>query len=82
MNWRDKLRSSPWLLLAIPPLIVVVVIAPWQLGVLAWTLAKQAIAVTLDRSSRDRLDTQLRQHDGVPVSGNTSLPRKAAANLP
>jgi hypothetical protein len=46
-QWRDKLRSSPWLLLAIPPLIVVVVIAPWQLGVLAWTLAKQAIAVTL-----------------------------------
>jgi len=31
-------------------------------------VAGQAIAVTLDRSSRDRLGTQLRQRDGVPVS--------------
>jgi hypothetical protein len=45
MNWRDKLRSSPWLLLAIPPLIVVVVIAPWQLGVLAWSLLKLTIGI-------------------------------------
>jgi hypothetical protein len=43
----DKLRSAPWLLVAAPFLVVVIVVAPYQLTVLAWSLAKQALAVTL-----------------------------------
>jgi hypothetical protein len=42
----DKLRSTPWLLVAVPFLLVVLLMAPFQLPVLAWALAKQALAVT------------------------------------
>lgn len=43
----DKLRAWPWLALAIAITVVVFVIAPHQLGVLAWSLSKLAFGAYL-----------------------------------
>ncbi|MCK9468184.1 MAG: putative holin [Porticoccaceae bacterium] len=43
----DKLRAWPWLALAIVITVVVFVIAPHQLGVLAWSLSKLAFGAYL-----------------------------------
>jgi len=44
---RDRLRAWPWLALALAACGVMAVIAPWQLGVLVWALAKLALAAWL-----------------------------------
>lgn len=44
---RDRLRAWPWLALALVCCAVVAVVAPWQLGVLVWALAKLACAAWL-----------------------------------
>ncbi|MEX0745300.1 MAG: putative holin [Phycisphaeraceae bacterium] len=43
----DKLRALPWLLLALVATAVVAGLAPYQLGVLAWSLAKLCIGAYL-----------------------------------
>ena len=44
---RDHLRAWPWLAAALVACTVVAIIAPWQLGVLVWVLAKLACAAYL-----------------------------------
>lgn len=43
----DKLRALPWLLLALIATAVVALLAPYQLGVLVWSLSKLAFGAYL-----------------------------------
>lgn len=43
----DKLRALPWLLLALVATAVVALLAPYQLGVLVWSLSKLAFGAYL-----------------------------------
>lgn len=46
-TFTDKLRAWPWLALALIITVLVGVIAPHQLGVLAWSLSKLAFGAYL-----------------------------------
>lgn len=43
----DKLRIWPWLCLAFAFIAIVAVVAPYQLGVLAWSLSKLSLGAYL-----------------------------------
>lgn len=43
----DKFRASPWLLATIPAAVAVALIAPYQLGVLVWSLCKLTLGAYL-----------------------------------
>jgi hypothetical protein len=43
----DKLRAWPWLVAAVITTAIVALIAPYQIGVLAWSLSKLAIGAYL-----------------------------------
>jgi|TARA_R110001583_G_scaffold9243_3_gene43925 hypothetical protein len=46
-NVTDKLRIWPWLCLALAFTAIVAVVAPYQLGVLAWSLSKLSLGAYL-----------------------------------
>ncbi len=43
----DKLRAWPWLLGALVATLVVAVLAPYQIGVLVWSLSKLSLGACL-----------------------------------
>lgn len=43
----DRLRAFPWLVFSLLTCLIVALIAPWQLGVLSWSLTKLSIAAYL-----------------------------------
>ena len=75
---RDRLRAWPWLAAALVACTAVAVIAPWQLGVLAWGLAKLSCAAYLGYWIDRTIFPYSRPHEACsPQAGASAQQRRA-----
>jgi soluble lytic murein transglycosylase-like protein len=78
---RDKLRAWPWLALALLTCVVVGIIAPWQLGVLVWSLSKLALAAWLGYWLDRTIFPYARPHEAVSAQSASSAQMRRAIVL-
>lgn len=69
----DKLRALPWLLLALIATAVVALLAPYQLGVLVWSMSKLAFGAYLGYWIDRTIYPYARPHDLFLLANKAAL---------
>lgn len=81
MDWKDKVRELrlwPWVLACIVFLVAVGVIAPQQLGVLAWIMGKLTLGAALGYWLHRGIERGQRPHELTGAARDAALSRRVA----